>query len=213
MVSDIVDGVFLHINSNANRSPHDLMRRGSVIEIGGLTNPFFGLYETYARAYPLRKSNGSTEDVPAIAFLSGVKDGTIKSDNLPLAAWEISRHFMMLARELVWENIRLKEFPDEPSRQRCIWLLENDDQARAWLRTLAFPPNTHWVVKVRASGRALRVDSRFLAEDSELLAVWFDKARRYWRGEITDNPDPEVLFTGTLRVEEIINPTDFAADT
>jgi hypothetical protein len=28
-----------------------------------------------------------------------------------------------LVRELVWENIRLREFPNEPSRQRCLWLV------------------------------------------------------------------------------------------
>lgn len=209
MAIDVVDAPFFHINSNANGSAHDLMRRGDIIEVGGHISPFFRFYESYARMYPVRQQDGSVLNVPAIAFLNGVKDGSITSDNLPVTAWEISRHFMMLARELIWENIRLLEFQCEPSRQRCIWLLENEEQVRQWLRTLGFQPMTHWVVKVRATGRALKVDSRILAGDSEPLPVWYDRARRYWRGEMTADPHAEVLFAGTLHVEEIIDPASF----
>lgn len=207
MPVDVVDVPFFHINSNANGSAHAIMRRGDVVEVGDLTNPFFRYYETYARTYPVRNPSGEVQPVSAIAFLAHVKDGAINPDNLPLAAWEISRHFLMLAREVVWENIRLQEFPSEPSRQRCIWLVESEEQARFWVQMMGFSPMTYSIVKVRATGHALNTDGRLLAADSEPLPVWYDKARRYWSGEMTEAPHVEILFAGTLRVEEIMAPS------
>jgi hypothetical protein len=64
-------------------------------------------------------------------------------------------------------------------------------------------------VKVLATGKALDVDSRFLAGDGEPLPSWYDKARRYWRGETTPSPLPETIFEGTLRVAEILDPTPY----
>lgn len=206
MPVEVVDAQYFHINSNANGSSHAIMRRGDIIEVGGHTNPFFGYYETYARTFQVRDPNGGVEPVAALDFLRRVKDGAINPDNLPLTAWEVSRHFLTLARELVWENIRLQDFPCEPSRQRCVWLVESEEQARLWGQRMGFSPMNYWIVKVRATGCALKTDAHLLAADSEPLPLWYDKARRYWRGEVTDDPHAEVLFTGTVRVEEIMAP-------
>ncbi len=67
-------------------------------------------------------------------------------------------------------------------------------------------PGTYWIVKLRASGTALDADGRMLAGESEPLPAWYDKARKYWRGEMSEDPWPEVLFVGTATVEEIIRP-------
>ena len=210
MAADVVDATYFHINSNANLSPHDLMRRGAVLEIGTQSNPFCGLYETYQRTYGVRQQDGSLSQVPAIEFLRRVKDGHVTADNLAVTAWQTARHFMMLARELVWENIRLAEFRGEPSRWRCLFLIEREEEVREWLRVLGFQPMTHWIVKLRVTGRILKADSRFLAGDSEPLPVWYDKARRYWRGEVTENPLPEVLFEGKVTVEEILDAANLS---
>jgi hypothetical protein len=205
MGNAVVDATYFHINSNANGSPHDLMRRGSVIEVGDQTIPFFRYFESYQRTYPVQLPDGSSQVVPAIRFLELVKDGTVNTKVLPNIACEVARHFMILSRELVWENVRLQNFRDEPSRQRCLFLLERADQARDWIKLLGFAPGTHWIVRLKATGTALKVDSRQLAGDSEPLSAWYEKARRYWRGELTDNPMTEVLFVGTVHVEEILN--------
>jgi hypothetical protein len=209
MARDIVDELYFHINSYANNSPHDLMRLNSVIQIGAKSNPFFGFYENFQRTYPVTHPNAPPEQVPAIEFLRRVKDGQVKPNNLPFDAWTIARHFMMLARELIWENVRLAEFPQEPSRQRCVWLIEDEQRTREWIKTIGCQPMTYSVIKVRATGRALPADSRHLAGESEPLPVWYDRARRYWRGEMTSNPLREVLFEGTLMVEEILAMADW----
>lgn len=207
MIEEVRSTIFYHVNSNANRSPHDLMRLGTTIEIGRSSNPFFGIYETWQRAYGVTdRETGEVSQVPAMRFLRRVQEGSITTDSLPPIAYEVANHFLMLARELVWENIRLSEFPEAPSRQRCIWFTRTLDQARQWPPIMKFQPGTHWIVKLRASGTALDVDGRLLAAESEPLPAWYDMARRYWRGEMSADPWPEVLFVGTVTVEEIIQP-------
>jgi Protein of unknown function (DUF2441) len=108
-----------------------------------------------------------------------------------------------LVRELVWENIRLQEFPDEPSRQRCLWVTQTEDQARAWGGA------DQRIVRGRATGRVLQVDVQHLPRPQRDAVVplsdWQERARRYWRGDRTEHFQPEFLFVGTFRVDEIIN--------
>src|SRR5262249_50642198 len=130
MAYESSEAPFYHINANANLSPYDLMRVGQEIEIGKESCPFFRLYETWTRTYRVRGPAGVIE-IPALDYLQRIKDGDITLDNpefLKAASVEIARHFMMLARELVWENIRVTEFPDAPSRQRCVWLISRPEQ-------------------------------------------------------------------------------------
>ena len=197
---------YFNINSNANFSPHPLMCRGDIYNIGETANPFFHFYEVYQRTYPVTEtSTGITHQVPAMKFLRSMKDGEINGHGLPAIAYEIANHFLMLARELVWENVRLAEFSEAPSRQRCIWLIESMDDVINWVNRLGFKPNIYSIVRVRATGHALKVDSNYLVGDSEPLSTWFEKAHSYWSGKLTQTPLPEVLFEGRIEVDDIID--------
>src|SRR5688500_15349972 len=105
-----------HINSQANFSPYALMRPGEVVSVGATTNPFFRFYDAHQRTYRVTEANGQVTMVPAIHLLARVKEGTINPHSPAGDALEVAKHFMMLARELVWESVRLAEFPNEPSR-------------------------------------------------------------------------------------------------
>lgn len=196
-----------HVNSQANRSPYGLMRGGDVVAVGKDTNPFFRFYDVHQRTYPVTDGNGIVHQVPAVKFLRLVKEGGVNARNLPGDAFEIAQHFMMLARELLWEGVRLAEFADAPSRQRCVWLIESLEDVKRWLRLMKFRP-VH-VVQVAATGNALVTDQGHLAGDSEILQVWFDRARAYWRGERTAESLMEVLFEGTLEVTDIVDPSAY----
>ena len=203
---------YFHINSTANLSPHAVMRRGDTIDVGASNNPFFRFYEVHQRTYTVTEApTGAVHNVPAMKFLRLVRDRTVKTDGLPAIAVETANHFLMLARELLWENVRLAEFPDAPSRQRCIWLVDSLTHVKSWIERLGFASGCYSVVRVRAHGRALHVDGNNLAGDSEPLPVWYEKARAYWRGEASANPIPEVLFEGRIEVEEIIDPLQLTA--
>lgn len=183
-----------------------------MISIGASTNPFFRFYEVHQRAYPVTETpTGTVHNVPAMRFLRLVKDGTVSSNELREIACDTANHFLMLARELLWENVRLAEFQDAPSRQRCIWLVESMETVKSWIAQIGFKPNNYSVVRVRAHGRALRVDGNNLAGDSEPLPIWYEKARDYWSGKNSTTPIPEVLFEGRIEVDKLINPSEFAA--
>lgn len=195
---------FFHINSKANASPYDLMEVKSTIVVGENTNPFFNYYEKYSRTYEVREPNNTIQSIPGITFLKNVKEGNIIPDNLPAISYDISKHFMMLARELVWESIRIKYFPECPSRQKCLWLIKDEETVRKWLPVLGFCNGTYSIVRVRATGIIAEVDSQLLVNGSEPLSDWYENARKYWSGEMTNNPLSEILFNGALCVDEII---------
>jgi len=210
MIQTTNEQFYFHINSNANMSPHPIMRCGDIFEIGGTSNPFFHFYEAYQRSYPVTDtSTGTIQQIPAMKFLRLVKDGTVTATELPTIARDTANHFLMLARELLWENVRLAEFPDAPSRQNCIWLIESMADVTNWISQLGFEQSHYSVVRVRATGKSLKVDSNFLAGDSEPLPVWLEKAHEYWSGMVTQTPLPEVLFVGHIEVDEIIDMDAF----
>ncbi len=205
-----VDGEsYFHINSSANLSPYGMMKKGDAIQVGKSSNPFFRFYEVYQRTYAVTESDGSVHQIPAMSFLRRTKDDSIESQDFPRIAFETANHFLILARELFWENIRLAEFPDAPSRQRCIWLIESLEHVSAWIMRLGFKPGDFQVVRVSTQGQVVRTDGNNLAGDTQLLSVWTNLARAYWAGKKSSNPIPEVLFEGNLEVQAIVEPSKY----
>lgn len=109
------------------------MHPGDLVTVGASTNPFFRFYEVHKRTYPVTDAKGVTHNVPAIKFLRLVKEGQVNPHKLPEDAFEIAQHFQMLAREFLWESVRLAEFAGAPSRLRCIWLIESMEDVKRWL--------------------------------------------------------------------------------
>ena len=205
MVQEIVKRSYYHINRQANQSPYPNMLCGDTIDIGKSINPFFGFYDTYQRTYKVTETQtGIIHEIPAIRYLELVQENKITSNNLPNIALETAKHFQMLSRELLWENVRLSEHPDAPSRQRCLFLIESISDLDKWKTYLQIDQNNNSVVRVQATGKALRVDSNYLTSDSELLSTWSEKAHKYWNGEISENPTIEILFEGKVEIIEII---------
>ena len=58
---------------------------------------------TSASGYAYTITVSGTQSASSIS----IKEGTVASDVLPTIALETANHFLMLARELVWENVRL----------------------------------------------------------------------------------------------------------
>src|SRR5215467_5938510 len=82
------------------------------INVGVDHNPFFKFYE-YTLTYPVTDGDtGATIQVNAVDWLRRVRAGTIRTSHQILAekAFEVSEHYMMLARELLMKQIRLEQF-------------------------------------------------------------------------------------------------------
>ena len=174
---------------------------GDAVEVGGSYNPFFGFYEN-VRSYPVTLLDGTVVRVPAIKFLTSVQNGEVTPGNLPVMAVEIAQHYLMLARELLFEEVRLREGPHLPSRKTCLWASDTAEQARFWLSELG---GNGRILRLQVLGARHLADSNLLLGDSEPLAETYQKAALYWQSGLTNNPKMETLICGKVTVlEEII---------
>lgn len=174
--------------------------KGQKATIGRDYTPFFRFFEN-VREYPVTDgSTGVVSPVNAIDWLHRVRIGTIQSPPQTVAAiaWEVSQHYLMLARELLMEQIRVGEFKGRPpSRQRCLYLAETAEEARSWLPLLGDQGS---VCELTCTGTIHKGDSRQMVMLSEPLSVTTERARAYWRGDATAAPRWEILFVGDAEV-------------
>jgi len=101
------------------------------------------------------------------------------------------------AKEIAWEAARASGAPSLPTRNGAFFLFDDED--------LAVDRSARWFqgqqrLLVRAR---IVVGSTVFRGDAEWLHVdepeqWPDRARRYWSGEMTETPSPEVLVHGAL---------------
>lgn len=197
MVETICDRVLYHVTSN--KPYKQALVRGQKLSVGAAYNPFFGFYEQ-SRHYPVTQADGSSIQVMAIAFLKQVRDGRINCPQIAAIAAEVAEHYVMLSRELLMEEIRQRDFPEVPSRQKCLYLCETPQEAQAWNTRIGDGGS---ICTLRCKGVIHRADTDLLLGDSEPLSVTRDRAHRYWRGEAGENPFWEILFVGDAVVTEV----------
>jgi len=202
MLEQVKNKIYFHINRKLQYSKYGFLKPGELITVGKAFNPFFNYYET-RKEFPIDWPNGITTRNPAMNFLSLAKSGKINCPDLPNISHEIADHFLLLARESIWETVRIKEFHNFPSRQRCIWLLKDESEVEYWWKRLKCQ-NESQIVKLSAIGKALCADARFLLCDSEPISQTIAKARKYWRGVVSDISEMEIIFEGELKVLEVL---------
>lgn len=126
----------------------------------------------------------------------------VQSDSLAVTvsnAAETGRVMM----ELAWETVRLREFPQRPSRFDCLFLWPEASAARRF--------DSHreacelYDVEILECARAFAADMNLISyfEESETLASMFERARRYWQAERKDEHG-EILLEGTIRIQGTI---------
>ena len=200
---------FFHVNRQVHWARSPLFEVGQTIETGKSSNPFFAFFENYKRTYKVTLNDGSVQHSPAIAFLGYIAEGRVNVPDIATAArygHEVAKHFLTLSREMIWELIRVQDYHDAPSRQRCMWLIEKNTLLDYWRERMGCADGTYQYVRVAATGIVHFADASLLLGDAELLSDTYEKAHRYWRGEMSDhNSEPEILFEGTLRVLEVVN--------
>ena len=125
-------------------------------------------------------------------------------------------HGDMALREVVWEMVRLREFPDRPSRLDSLFLWSDEEEARAWhyRKHILPPPDSPqtdrpttagiaglYEVEVVACRRACIANMSLISylNDGETVDSLMKRARRYWRGNIPA-AQGEVLLEGSVMV-------------
>jgi hypothetical protein len=184
-----------HVTRQIAYNRHPALIVGAEVEVGKETNPFFGFYEQ-ARTYPVSLPTG-TESYGAVHLLKEVQAGRLRYDNLPTVAVDVARHYLMLTRELIMEEVRREVAPLAPSRQRCLYAGADLDLARHWKDRLGGEGR---ILEIAVTGCIVEADPNLLLGDSEPLSVTYCRARRYWQGEKGDAAEAEVLVSGWIKV-------------
>lgn len=108
---------------------------------------------------------------------------------------------MRLVRELVFEEVRTREYPHCPSRRTCIWLMPDDLSAvKAWRSSL--PEGQHRLFRVLAKGKIHCANPKYLEGGSLGISFWRELAVNYWSGKDIHEKRKEILFEGELKVVE-----------
>ena len=111
----------------------------------------------------------------------------------------IISEYQMLIREIVYENVREKEFNYLPSRQRCIWLCK-EEQLEFWKRNIG---GTFKVFKVKIGGNAFKSNNDLIVKPSESYNKIEEMAKKYWSyNKKVENEKDEYLYIGSLEILE-----------
>lgn len=114
-----------------------------------------------------------------------------------------------LLKEYIFEEIRACEFPQVPSRKRCMFLFEaeQDQDAVIYSQKMGIKLTGKSLIKVEP------VDSECVTHrtDAKLLDVNLSKqpeiaaaARKYWHGTTDSVELPEVLLEGSFVIRDIV---------
>ncbi len=142
--------------------------------------------------HQLVKANKQPDECVRILTVLTYLDGPLKA-----------MHDTLLAvRELVFEDVRRKEFSDLPSRHTCLYLCpDRPECVRYWWHAIATQgPDPHRkIFEVEATGNT------FLAPNIVTLQTmsveeWESLARRYWSPHAAGSVSDEILFDGNMEV-------------
>lgn len=120
--------------------------------------------------------------------------------------------YQLYVRECIFESVRVKHFPDLPSRKKCIWLIspENKDSAiKYWAPLVNSTGAPCTVIEMECTGKIFIADSLLLPHMFGHFQKQKEQAFKYWSGENAPQSflaAQEILFVGTatvVRIEKI----------
>lgn len=135
-----------------------------------------------------------------------VQIGEVNPPDLADFARTLASHLARHLGELVLEDVRRREFPHLPSRQRCVWLIPNQGGVKYWLCRMDVG-NDFQVLRVRVQGRLHTASESYLIRDSMPLEEAIRWARQYWLGIVEEVETEEIIFEGRMRVAEVMPPS------
>lgn len=199
---------YYHVNRRVSWSPFELLSPGAVLDVGGASNPYFRFFEDHKITYPVTQSDGVVLQVPGVRFLGAVAAGQVDTSNLAGTAHKLARHLVTYLRELIWEDVRRREFPHLPSRQRCIRLVPTLSGIGFWLKRMSVEGD-YQVLRLRVQGRIHKASESHLLGDAEPLTKAIEMVRQYWLGIIEDTSTQEVIFEGRIRVVDVLSEVEY----
>ncbi|MFW7250743.1 DUF2441 domain-containing protein [Enterobacter sp. BNK-34] len=200
---------YFHIADKKSRpwSTHEPLKTGDVITTSEI-NPYFNYYLTSNYPKETVKFQEGQRQLSRLYVLQEIKENRMNNPDSQYVAkmgFETAKYFSNYARELILENVRKSEFNNLPSRQKCIWLAQGEENLQFWLSRIGKSLKDINVFKVVPSGILHSADEELLLSDIEPYDETLIKARQYWSGIITNQNSKEVLFEGSLKIGNLIS--------
>lgn len=114
----------------------------------------------------------------------------------------VSKETAFYIREQVFEEVRKEFYPQLPSRQKCLWLSE-EDQLPYWKSIV--DNEQGYLLTLELNGKVFCGDEYWLKADTFSSIEYVDRAKHYWSGELSSIPRKEYLFHGQGIIKEIIS--------
>lgn len=188
---------------------------GDEIDLSNKENYY---WQTFAETGELIEINGEKFDVYQIA--TNAFDVYIR--RYPPPTKMMSYHFdplrtlketidslgnsLKTVRELSFELVRKEFYPELPSRQKCIWIIPDDEKSLEFWKNVIENKNKR-IFKITVNGKIHRAAHKWLIGGTFSLNKWASLAHSYWKGEESGGIEDEILFEGKIKIiEEITVP-------
>jgi hypothetical protein len=181
------------------------MKLGQIINFD--ENQYNTLYRFF---FENEQVNSKGEDCIQILQSHYTNEGlTLDKDNADVAIKYLGQTTRAI-REVIVEMVRLKEYPQYPSRLSCLYAAKTYEDVLKWKQIFdSFKRKVLQIVKLKVVGNYFEGDGDLLPkEDGISFSKKIGQAREYWNGNIS-NQLPELLINGKIEVAEIID--DFSA--
>ena len=121
---------------------------------------------------------------------------------------EFNHHLKVALRELALEEVRLKKYPDYPSRLASLYVSNTLEEAEKWCNLfIELGRPTYSIVKVEVNGNEFIGDAQNCFDGTKDKNRNLELAEYYWRGKDNfkgKNPIIEIIVNGRIQVVEII---------
>jgi len=202
MVAEVKNKRFFTVNRVHEHVNNKPLMMGKRLDVGEELNPSALFRENVRRqTYGIKTDGG--EDITPIALINAVREGKIKPpQNIDLFVMQLLNSLNKTVAELLFEQVRKEEYPECPSRQKCLWLVETIEETKRWEKEFA-PYGFFQTLEVEATGVVHYCDEIWLQIDADPYSEIRGKANRYWKGEMSDDPVTEIIFEGIIEVVDV----------
>lgn len=173
---------------------------GDVLIAGKDENQFWRICKDYSKTVNV---DGQTMSI--FQMIDSVPNFEVTQNNITFLYQnlkEISKETAFYIREQVFEDVRQKFFPQLPSRQKCLWVCE-ENQLPYW-KTMKENCQRS-LLALELNGELFCGDDHWLTADTFSSIVYSERANHYWAGEMSSSPRKEFLFYGEAIVKDIIS--------
>lgn len=127
------------------------------------------------------------------------------SDNGKLVIQDYVFNQSRAVRETITELVRFTDFPEKPSRLKCLYVCKTMDEVCKWKENFqSFNRKILQIVELTSDAESFTGDAIFLPQiNGDSFEKKIAQAKEYWSGK-TKGELVETLLGGKIRVEKII---------